>query len=142
MNTRNHLMPGLLASLMLAGVVGCGKPMPPATGLLAGHWEGVEVGQPAGRYAITITANELEYRGAQSNDWCRGTFVLNESAQPMPMDLVIHASPGAAGKTMLLICELRGDELKVAGAQPGNPKRPADFSTNQQTRIWSFLRKP
>ena len=128
-----------LAALLLAGVTGCSKPKADKTSV-EGNWTGFDVARPAEVCKVTITGNQLEYRGAQTNDWCTGIFVLNETVQPMQMDLTVQGPPQIAGRMMLLIYEQQGDEMKVAGAEPGAPVRPVNFSPSQQTRVWSFKR--
>jgi uncharacterized protein (TIGR03067 family) len=132
-----HLKLFLLASLALAGFAGCGHKAAKAG--LEGRWTGYDVARPAEPCVVTINGNQLEYRGAQSNDWVRGTFVLNEAAQPKQMDLAVQeAPPGGAGKTYLVIYEQQGDEMKVA--VPGNGQRPVDFAAKPQVRVYSFKR--
>lgn len=132
-----HLKLCLLASLALAGLAGCGHKAAKAG--LEGRWTGYDVARPAEQCVVTINGNQLEYRGAQSNDWVRGTFVLNEAAQPKQMDLLVQEPPqSATGKAILVIYEMQGDEMKVA--VPGTPERPADFSPKPQVRIFSFKR--
>lgn len=140
MKTCNPVNLSLVAGLLLASLVGCSKPKP-QTAAWDGRWTGFELSNPAGKCAVTIGGTQLEYRGARSDDWCRGTFVLNETVKPAQMDLAIQESPGAAGKMMFLICELNGDEMKVSGSQPGTPQRPVDFSGGGQTRVWTFTRE-
>jgi hypothetical protein len=54
----------------------------------------------------------LDHRGAQPNDYCLGTFVLNENVKPAQMDLTISESSDAkiVGKTMPVIYELNGND--------------------------------
>lgn len=139
MNTIRNLTVCTLAILLTAGMVGCGKPKSEKSSI-QGHWTGFDLTRPAEQCSVTITGNQLEYRGARTNDWCRGTFVLNGSAQPVQMDLIVQEPPPIAGKTMLLIQDLKGDEMKVAGAEPGVPLRPGNFSPGRQSRVWSFKR--
>ena len=139
MKTISHLTVCVLAGILFAGIAGCSKKPAEKTGV-EGNWTGFDVARPAEVCSVMISGNQLEYRGAQTNDFCVGAFVLNDSVQPMQMDLTVQQPPQIAGRTMLLICELQGDEMKVAGAQPGAPVRPVDFSLSQQTRVWSFKR--
>lgn len=133
-----------LTIVLLAGLVGCGKSR---TGTaeqktrFEGNWSGFDVTQPAEVCKVTITGNQLEYRGAQSNDWCVGSFILDESAQPKQMDLTVQGPPEIAGKVMLFIYQQQGNEMKVSGAASGLPLRLVDFSPSQQSRVWSFKRE-
>jgi uncharacterized protein (TIGR03067 family) len=82
----------------------------------------------------------LDYRGAVSNDWVRGTFVLNESTRPMQMDLTIQEGPpGNTPNTVPIIYERKGDKLKVAVS--GNGQRPVDFTPRGPVRIFAFERE-
>jgi uncharacterized protein (TIGR03067 family) len=139
MKTKPHFKLCALAAFLLVGIAGCSKKAAEKTGV-EGNWTGFDMARPAEVCKVMISGNQLEYRGAQSNDWCTGTFVLDETAEPKTMDLTIQGPQEIAGRTMLLIYEQQGDEMKVAGAQPGAPVRPVDFSLGQQTRVWSFKR--
>ena len=100
----------------LLSITGCSKPKAEQTSV-EGRWTGFDAARPTEVCTVMITGNLLEYRGARTNDFCMGTFVLNESVQPMQMDLTVQQPPQIAGRTMLLICELQGDEMKVAGTR-------------------------
>jgi uncharacterized protein (TIGR03067 family) len=143
MNTRKHFITCGLTILLLAAIAGCGKSKTEKaaekTGM-EGRWTGFDMTRPAEACKVTITGNQLEYRGAQTNDWCIGSFVLNDSAQLRQMDLTIQGPPEIAGRKMLFIYDLQGDEMKVAGVEPGSPLRPATFTSSRQTRVWSFKR--
>jgi uncharacterized protein (TIGR03067 family) len=143
MNSRRQLITCGLTILLLAGIAGCSKEKTPKTvgnfGI-EGHWTGFDLTRPTEVCTVTITGKQLEYRGARTNDWCSGSFVLNESAQPWQMDLAVEGPPQIAGRKMLLIYEQQGDEMKVAGAEPGVPLRPVNFSPSRQSRVWSFKR--
>lgn len=143
MNTTRHFITCGLTILLLAAVAGCGKSKTEKAvekAGMEGGWSGFDVTRPAEVCKVTITGSQLEYRGARTNDWCSGSFVLNETAQPRQMDLAIQGPPEIAGRTMLFIYDLQGDEMKVAGVDPGNPQRPTAFVGSRQTRVWSFKR--
>ena len=99
-------------------------------------------GQPTAKCTLTISGAQFDYRGAQSNDWCRGTFVVNEQTQPKQIDMAIQeiAVQQYLGKTIPAIFELNGDELKVAAAEPGSAVRPASLGGGQGIRVFSFKR--
>lgn len=142
MKTNQQLRMGLLAGLVLAAIVGCSKPEAKMT-TLEGRWIGFQGGHPDATCTLVISGTQLDYRGAQSNDWCRGSFVLNEEAQPMQLDLTMQAisDPDYVGKTALGIYELKGGELRVAVAEPGSGQRPANLAGEQGVRVFSFKRE-
>lgn len=138
MTTIRNLTLSALVLLLAAGLPGCRKQSQTAKSNIEGHWTGFDLARPAEKLQLTITGDQLEYHGAQADDWCRGTFVLNETTQPAQMDLVIKEPPQAVA-TLLVIYELQGDEIKVARADPGKP-RPADFTPSKQVKVLSFKR--
>lgn len=129
----------MLAGLLLAGFCGCSKPAAEKA-TLEGRWTGYVLGQPGAKLTLIITGTHLDYRGAQSNDWCRGTFVLNESARPRQLDLKVEAmpTPEYVGETILGIYELNGNQLRVATAEPGSDQRPASLAGGNGVRVFSF----
>jgi uncharacterized protein (TIGR03067 family) len=141
MKPLNRVRACVLAGVVLAGAVGCSKQSQPARPGLDGHWTGYEVRQPAAKCTVAIKGDQLEYRGAQPLDWLRGSFVLNEQAQPRQMDLSIKEAGDVnlndVGTTALLIYELGGDELKVAVS---SLDRPTDFAGGQGIHVFSFRR--
>ncbi|HKW30413.1 MAG TPA: TIGR03067 domain-containing protein [Verrucomicrobiae bacterium] len=124
----------LLAVLLLSVAVGCSRQKTVKTSL-EGQWAGHEASPPNAECKATIAGNQLEFRGAQSNDWCRGVFVLDEKTQPRQMDLAIQESPQNVGVTALAIYEQQGNDLKIAVAPPGDPQRPVDFISGPSTRV-------
>lgn len=129
-----------LTGLLLASVVGCNKPNDVERPSLEGRWTGFDLRQPDAPCSLSINGNQAEYRGAQPPDWVRGTFVLNQQAQPKQMDLKIEESgvSDAVGTTTLLIYELQGDELKVAAS---SRERPTNFTDGEGARLFSFRRE-
>lgn len=108
---------------------------------LAGHWTGFDLVHPDTKCELTITGTNLDFRGIAPDDWCRGTFVLNEKAQPEQMDLMLNeAAPESVGKLNLVIYEIQGNELKIAACRPGSPQRPADFTPTGEVRVLAFTR--
>ena len=141
MNPMRYLNPCLFAALLVMLTPGCHKPASEKT-TFEGRWSGIEPGQPEAKCSLVITGTQLEYRGSQSNDWCRGTFVLNEKARPRQMDLTMRETPAPqdVGMTILVIYELQGEELKVAIAPPGSPQRPTRLASGEGNRFFSFMR--
>jgi uncharacterized protein (TIGR03067 family) len=118
-----------------------GRQTGPAKFTLDGRWTGGEARQPDARCTLAVSGNHVEYRGLQPGDWLRGSFVLNEQAHPMQMDLSIQQAGDMnindVGTTALLIYELNGDQLRVAVA---GPERPTNFAVGQGVRVFSFKR--
>ena len=130
------------AMLAIAVVASCSRQTPASTASLDGNWTGFDAGQPTEKCTLAITGTQFNYHGAQSNDWCRGTFTLNEQTQPKQMDMTVQeiSAPEYVGKTVLVVYELNGDELKVAAAEPGKNMRPARMAGEQGVRVFSFKR--
>ena len=141
MNILTQLKVCVLAGIVLAGVMGCCQQTEPAKPGLDGRWTGYDVEQPDAKCTLAINDNQAEYRGAQPGDWLRGSFVLNEQAQPMQMDLSIKEAGDInlndVGTTARVIYELRGDELKVAVS---SQERPTNFAGGQSIHVFSFRR--
>lgn len=130
-----------LAGILLACAAGCHRhhaerPKPD------GHWVGFDVTQPNAKCELTIAGTNLDFRGIGPNDWCRASFVLNETVEPKQMDLTLNeAEPQSAGKVVLAIYELNGDEIKIAGSSPGASQRPTEFVPSKDVRVLSFKRE-
>ncbi|HEV2436264.1 MAG TPA: hypothetical protein VG077_09725 [Verrucomicrobiae bacterium] len=129
-----------LAVLLLSAAVGCSRQKTVKTSL-EGQWLGYEASPPNAKCEVTISGDRLEYRGAESNDWCRGVFLLDEKTQPMHLDLTIQESPQNVGATALAIYEQQSNDLKIAVAPPGDPQRPVDFISGPNTRVIIFKRQ-
>ena len=71
----------------------------------------------------------MEFRGADDNDWCKGTFSLREDTNPKRLTGVITEAPDAqfVGKTANAIYKIENGTLTIAGNQPGNLDAPASF---------------
>ncbi len=134
-----------LGMLLLAG---CATgPASDATPI-QGTWKGQEVrnGQAVFSY-LTLAGNEFEFRGPDRTEWYRGTYTLNESAQPKQFIAVINLAPlaqSAAGKTINALYELisgpQGQAtLVLTENAPGDPHMPAS-STDRHARQIVFTR--
>jgi uncharacterized protein (TIGR03067 family) len=140
MKTRDVLNLFALAAIGFAVTIGCSRQKTTVSGL-EGHWTGVDLVHPDTKCELTITGTNLNFRGTRPNDWCRGTFVLNEQAQPKQMDLMLNeAAPESVGKLNLVIYEIQGNDLKIAACRPGSPQQPADFTPTVEVRVLSFQR--
>jgi uncharacterized protein (TIGR03067 family) len=142
MNTRNLLTTCGLTILLAAGIVSCGKPKA-GQASLEGRWSGFEQGRPDNKLTLTLNGDRFAYWNTQSNEWGRGTFVVNDTLQPAQMDLTFQECPAPQymGKVALAIYELQRDELKFAGSEPGSTQRPTNIAGGQGVRTLTFKRE-
>jgi uncharacterized protein (TIGR03067 family) len=131
----------VLAGVVLVGVMGCTSQSTLAKPGLDGRWTGYDMEQPEAKCTLVVKADHLEYRGAQPDDWLRGSFVLNEQARPRQMDLSVkeagEVNRNDVGTTTLVIYELQGNELKVAVS---SQDRPASFAGGSNIHVFTFRR--
>jgi uncharacterized protein (TIGR03067 family) len=142
MNARNILIMCGLTILLVAGIVSCGKQKSEKASL-EGRWSGFEQGRPDNRLSLTFSGDRFAYWNDQSNEWGRGTFLVDDKLQPMQMDLTFQECPAPqyVGKVALAIYELQQDELKFAGSEPGSPQRPTNIAGGQGVRTLTFKRE-
>ncbi len=141
MNTLNLLKSCLFAGLFLAGVAGCSK-QAAEKATVQGRWSGFEKGGTE-RITLALSGNQFTYWDAKSNEIGSGTFVVNDAVQPRQMDLTFEKIPAPqyVGKVGLAVFELQGDELKIAGSEPGSTQRPASIAGGQGVRVFTFKRE-
>jgi len=129
-------------------VSGCASAPPPDSVTIQGSWLGQEVrnGRPL-RSSLTLAGREWEFRGADLNDWCKGTYTLREDTTPKQLTVVITQCPRAqeVGEIIHAIYQVRpgpptdqqpdqGTLILTANA-PGNPQPPAGFGDRQARQI-------
>jgi uncharacterized protein (TIGR03067 family) len=109
---------------------------------IQGTWKGVEVGGSEDTAVLTIAGHDLECRGANPNDWYKGTFTLREDSTPRQCVLAITGCPlpDYVGKTCLAIYQIADGTLTMAGNEPGNPNAPAAFGA-EGSRTFKFKLK-
>jgi uncharacterized protein (TIGR03067 family) len=144
MTTRFNLFG--LTTLLLASITGCSDPnaaSPSVKPSLQGRWSGFEEGRPDEKIVLVLETNRFVYWDAQTNEIGRGTFVANETVRPMQMDLTFEQilAPEYAGKVGLAIYELNGDEMKIAGSEPGSTVRPTNLAGGNGVRAFTFRRE-
>ena len=125
---KNTLTIVLLSVIILAS--GCSTWHKSGSNVLQGTWQGYQIGQPKEAvYRIVISGNNLDFRGASSNDWCKGTFTLREGTSPKQIVGVMSEcdDPQYVGKTVHAIYRIDADTLTLAGSAPGNPEAPISF---------------
>jgi len=123
-----------VTSGLLLVASGCGQSSKPS---IQGHWSGFNAKRPNYACTVNIAGNELEYHGADSNDWARGSFVLHEDAQPKEMELTVREPSKSSNQVIYAIYQVSGGEMTVAIS---SSSRPVDFSTNSQNEVFNFKR--
>jgi uncharacterized protein (TIGR03067 family) len=102
----------------------------PDSAALQGTWKGKEIGgQVEGEVVLMIKGKELEYRGADPEEWYKGTFTLREEANPRQLigEVLDCPAPKYIGKKCLAIYRIDGEKLTITGNEPGNPEVPPAF---------------
>jgi uncharacterized protein (TIGR03067 family) len=134
--------------VLLLTPAGCSKPQPPAVPdetTLQGTWKGHESGvNVPGSPSLVLTGNNLEFRGADTNEWYKGTFALQEDKTPKQLTAVITECPFPAyvGKTVHGIYRLDGGTLTLAANEPGAPAIPAAFNSPGARQFVFQMDKP
>ena len=145
MNASKSLNTSGLAILLLATIVGCAettveKPVAKAT--VQGRWSGYENGRTE-KITLEFTGNRFTYWDAEGKEIGSGTFVENDTVQPMQMDLTFEKIPSQeyVDKVGLAVFELHGNELKIAGSEPGSTLRPSNVAGGEGVRAFVFTRE-
>jgi RNA polymerase sigma factor (sigma-70 family) len=99
---------------------------------LEGHWKGSNTAHPGKICSVNISGDQIEYRGADANDWIRGKFVLNESTDPKQLNISILEP---ANSFILCLFRVDGDRITIAAAEHGSTHRPLDFRPSQQVDV-------
>ncbi|MDB6029643.1 MAG: hypothetical protein JWM68_5866 [Verrucomicrobiales bacterium] len=97
---------------------------------LQGTWKGQATdGDTASACRLTISGNTLDFRGADTNDWYKGTFTLKEDTTPKQFIATITECgvPEYNGKQAHAIYQIEAGTLTMAANEPGNPKAPSGF---------------
>jgi uncharacterized protein (TIGR03067 family) len=103
-------------------------------------WNGQERGRALGQTnMLVLSGNNLEFHGANPQEWYKGTFTLHEDTTPKQMIVVITDCPAPQyiGKTANAIYRIENGTLTIAGNEPGNPAMPATFDA-PGTRLVTF----
>jgi uncharacterized protein (TIGR03067 family) len=141
MKTTPGLKSCLFASLLLACVAGCEK-QEAQKETLQGRWSGFETGSTQ-KITLSFEGNRFAYSDVLSNEIGSGTFVVNDSVQPKQLDLTFEQIPAPeyVGQVALAIYQLRRDELRIAGSEPGSTLRPANIAGGEGVRTFTFKRE-
>jgi uncharacterized protein (TIGR03067 family) len=138
---KNTLMIVLCSAAILAS--GCATTHRPDSLTLQGIWSGQEVvANTPGSSSLIIKGTDLEFHGADANDWIKGTFSLREDTTPKQLEGVVTdcASAEYVGKTVHAIYKIEGGKLTLTGNEPGNSAVPASFDA-QGARMFEFTKK-
>ena len=103
-------------------------------------WRGQEgAGAAARTNSLVLSGNNLDFHGANPQEWYKGTFTLHEDTTPKQMIVVITdcAAPQYVGKTANAIYKIENGTLTIAGNEPGNPAMPAAFDA-PGTEVMTF----
>lgn len=116
----------------------------PDSVVLRGTWSGQEVGaEIQGSPSLTFEGTNLEFHGANTQEWYKATFTLREDTTPKQLVAVVTECPAPqyVGKTAHAIYKIEDGKLTIAGNEPGNPSVPASFNA-QGARQIIFTLKP
>jgi uncharacterized protein (TIGR03067 family) len=141
MKNPTHIVQIALAAALLAAA-GCATSPKPASATAAatvqkpdlaalqGTWKFNESANntPVPVYLV-IYSNNLEFRGAEGNEWYKGTFTLMEGTNPRRLDLTVTEcfDPQYVGRLAHAIYQFEDGGVRIAGHGPGNPDIPATF---------------
>ena len=138
---KNFLLAVLCLSVALFS--GCATVSPADDASIQGHWKGQEVvnGQALASW-LTLSGSDVDFHGADSRDWFRGTFTVNQRMNPKQLITVISLStlPQSAGKTVNAVYRVApgADDqatLIVTFSQPGDPYMPASLNDRHARQI-------
>jgi len=136
-------------AFILSAVAGChlnhqSAPEPPVAPkpTVQGRWSGYENGGTE-RITIEFTGDRFAYWDSQGKEIGSGTFKVNDTVQPNQLDLTFKNidAPQYVGKVGLAVFEMQGNELKIAGAEPGTPVRPEHVAGGDGARAFVFQRE-
>src|ERR1039457_424019 len=99
---------------------------------LQGHWTGSNTAHPGQTCTLTISGDQIEYRGAAPNDWLRGTVVLNQHSQPKQINVTILEP---AKSFVFGIYQVTGNTMTIATAPHGSSLRPVNFTPGPQVDV-------
>ena len=131
------LILGLASAAVLLGAAACSTVHDPRSAL-QGTWTGREIGNaPETPRELVVSGMRIEYRGALSNDWGKGTFTLKQETQPKQILVTLAecGMPQYTGKTCCMIYKLENGTLTAAASEPGVPAPPVSFDAPHARRM-------
>jgi uncharacterized protein (TIGR03067 family) len=133
--TMKLLQRGSLIVVFVLAAAGCN----PSKQTMEGRWTGFEVQRPEYKCTLTITGDQMEFHGADTNDWCRGSIVQRDYKNPKQLDFMVQEPMAVSNKTVLTIYIQKGKKLTVAAGHMGSDQRPTDFTPGKQVDIFKFV---
>lgn len=131
----------LVSIAVLLGASGCSTLHRSDSSTLQGKWHGREIGAtPETPRQLVFSGQQVDFRGANPDDWGKGTFTLREDTQPKQL-LVTLTECGPRqylGKTCSMIYKIENGALTAAASEPGSPA-PSSFDAPDARRM--FFRK-
>jgi len=131
--------------VMLVVASGCSKSHKPDSVTLQGTWKGQEIGASAkGSASLLLSGANLEFHGANTNEWYKATFTLREDTNPKQLVAIITECPALqyVGKTANAIYRIENGTLTITGNEPGNPAVPAAFDAPDARQIVFKMDRP
>jgi len=120
-----------LASVaVLLGALGCSTLHNSDSAALQGTWQGREIGgRTEGPCYMVVSGTNAEFRGADTNEWWKGTCSLREDTNPRQLVCLTTACSDApsVGQTLHAIYRIEAATLKLTANEPGNPDVPSRF---------------
>jgi uncharacterized protein (TIGR03067 family) len=111
--------------------------------LIQGTWTGHEVGRENGKCTLTVSENNIEFRGAHPQEWYKATFTLDEKTEPKSGDFLIKECPGPklVGKIAKVVYKIENNTLTLSGNEPGVDARPTSFERSGNRRVFVFTKE-
>jgi uncharacterized protein (TIGR03067 family) len=135
---RTKVVLGLVSVAVLLGAWGCSTLRKSDTATFQGTWKGKEIGgKTEGVCYFVFSGTNAEFRGADTNEWCKGTFSLREDAHPKQMVCQVTGCSyaPAVGQSIYAIYQIEAGALKITGNEPGNPDVPTSFDASGARRF-------
>lgn len=129
MNRTTCMLTSGLVSMLVAAS-GCSKSHRSDSVALQGAWKGQETqANASGTPSLVLSGANLEFHGADANEWYKATFTLREDTNPKQLVAIITECPAPqyVGKTANAIYRVEDGTLTITGNEPGNPAMPATF---------------
>jgi uncharacterized protein (TIGR03067 family) len=120
----------LVSIAVLLGALGCSSRHKSDLATLQGTWQGKEIGSKTeGVCSIVVSGNNVEFRGADTNEWYKATFSLREDTDPKQIvcSTTACSHPPYVGKTAYAIYRLEAGTLRLTVNEPGSPDVPSGF---------------
>lgn len=129
-----------LAPLLCLAACSAEPPCDPDTpSRFEGVWSGFEVGREDREWTLLVTGDCIFLSARGPGGWLKGAASFAPQGTEGPLDLRIDACDCPfEGQTTLARFRLKGDELQIAGGEPGSSERPSSFTagTSRVLRLW------